>query len=120
MQRMARKVQVKRTLKRGLGGYADEEAMAEAIADLLPEFPVVHVPLDPDRPSKTIAAHVATFEQLRERVPQVVRLTKKDRKPILSRSGEQMWQQIIRNIKAHKRDGFIHSVTGALAIPQRA
>jgi hypothetical protein len=48
----------------------------------------------------------ATFAQLRELVPQRVTLSRGDKAPSQTRPGEQKWQQIIRNIIAHKRAGF--------------
>lgn len=48
----------------------------------------------------------ATFAQLRVLVPQKVTLSRGDKAPSQTRPGEQKWQQIIRNIIAHKRPGF--------------
>jgi hypothetical protein len=80
-----RKVAVKRTLKRGAGGYIDEKAMVAVVIDILSELPGLK----------------AEYPELRERIPQVVRLTRKDQRPSLTRPGEQMWEQILRNIRSH-------------------
>lgn len=48
----------------------------------------------------------ATFAQLRDLVPQRVTLSRGDKAPSQTRPGEQKWEQIIRNIIAHKRSGF--------------
>lgn len=53
------------------------------------------------RPNKT-----ATFAELRELVPAKVHLSRADRIKSPSRPGEELWEQIVRNIIAHKREGF--------------
>lgn len=62
------------------------------------------------RPNKT-----ATFAELRDRVPGEVRLSRADRVKSPSRPGEELWEQIIRNLKAHRHDGFM-SVPGGLRL----
>lgn len=49
----------------------------------------------------------ATFAELRESVPAHVRLSRADRTPSPSRPGEELWEQIVRNLIAHKREGFV-------------
>lgn len=53
------------------------------------------------RPNKT-----ATFAELRDLVPAKVHLSRADRMKSPSRPGEELWEQIVRNIIAHKREGF--------------
>ena len=55
---------------------------------------------------KTRPQYKATFAQLRELVPQHISLSRGDRAKSQTRPGEQKWEQIIRNIIAHKREGF--------------
>lgn len=54
------------------------------------------------RPNKS-----ATFAELREMVPAHVKLSRADRTKSPSRPGEEVWFQIIRNLIAHKREGFV-------------
>jgi hypothetical protein len=79
-----RKIPVKRTLKRGGDGYIDEGAMASVVEDLLTE-----------------TGGEALYRDLRERIPKVVRLTRRDLAKSLTRPGERMWEQILRNIASH-------------------
>lgn len=53
------------------------------------------------RPDKS-----ATYEELREIVPKHVKLSRADCAELPSRPGEQMWVQQVRNLVAHKREGF--------------
>lgn len=82
------KIKVRRTLKRDAGGYLDENEMADVVENLLYDCP------DGE----------ATYAELREKVPQVVRLTRKDLRKSKSRHGERMWEQILRNLGAHKEN----------------
>ena len=43
----------------------------------------------------------ATYAELRELVPQHVTLSPADRKKAPSRPGEQLWMQIVRNLRSH-------------------
>jgi hypothetical protein len=58
----------------------------------------------------------ATTLQLKRRVREEVKLTDDDRKPSDTRDGEEMWEQIVRNIVSHKKvagnivyEGFANS-----------
>lgn len=44
---------------------------------------------------------VATFHKLRKEIPNIVTLTDEDRAASLTRNGEELWEQIMRNIKSH-------------------
>jgi hypothetical protein len=54
------------------------------------------------RPNKS-----ATFAELREIIPEHVHLSRADRTKSPSRPGEELWEQIIRNLVSHKHDGFV-------------
>lgn len=60
----------------------------------------------------------ATFAELRELVPKKVHLSKADRAKSLSRPSEEVWEQIIRNIKVHQREGFV-AVQGGIRLQWR-
>lgn len=62
------------------------------------------------RPNKT-----ATFAELREEVPRHVKLSRSDRVKSPSRPGEEVWEQIIRNLVSHKHEGFV-SVKGGMRL----
>lgn len=62
------------------------------------------------RPNKS-----ATFKELRELIPQRVHLSRGDRAKSPSRPGEELWEQIIRNLSSHKHEGFV-SVQGGLRL----
>lgn len=53
------------------------------------------------RPNKS-----ATFAELRDMVPKHANLSRADRAKSSSRPGEQVWEQIVRNLVAHEREGF--------------
>lgn len=44
----------------------------------------------------------ASLAELRDQVPNHVHLTAEDRAPSLTRKGEELWEQIVRNITSHK------------------
>lgn len=44
---------------------------------------------------------IVTFDELREEVPRRYPLTRADRQRSVTRPGEAMWEQKIRNIKSH-------------------
>src|SRR5438128_2562730 len=47
---------------------------------------------------------VATFKRCRAEIPSIVNLTQADTAPSTTRRGEQMWHQIVRNIKSHYKE----------------
>lgn len=57
----------------------------------------------------------ATFAELRDIVPKHVKLSRADRTKSPSRPGEELWEQIIRNLIAHKREGFV-AVKGGIRL----
>lgn len=79
-----------------------EAAMAAAVRNILA-----------DCPSKT-----ASFVELRELVPQHVSLSHADHAKSPTRPGEELWQQILRNLVSHKHEGFV-SVRGGLRLQWR-
>ena len=44
---------------------------------------------------------VATFDILRNEIPGQVALSTEDRAPSETREGEELWEQLVRNIKSH-------------------
>lgn len=53
------------------------------------------------------AAHpngIASFGRARKEIPNFVKLSAADTAPSMTRPGEPMWHQIIRNIKSHSND----------------
>lgn len=58
----------------------------------------------------------ATFAELREIVPTRVKLSRADRAELPSRPGEQMWVQQVRNLIAHKREGFVGLPGGGICL----
>lgn len=44
---------------------------------------------------------IATFKKCRHQIPNIITLDPEDRAPSPTRSGEQMWEQQIRNIRSH-------------------
>jgi hypothetical protein len=52
----------------------------------------------------------ATIRQLKERLPDVLELSDEDRTPSLTRPGEELWEQQVRNIVSHRDSSgnFIH------------
>ncbi|MDE3238354.1 MAG: hypothetical protein KGN33_05295 [Paracoccaceae bacterium] len=60
---------------------------------------------------------VATFKRLYKEIPNVIALDRDDRAASQTRNGEEMWQQIVRNIKSHDKtegnyiaEGWLESV----------
>lgn len=45
--------------------------------------------------------NIATFKRLYNEVPNEIALTADDQRQSMTRPGEEMWQQIVRNIKSH-------------------
>lgn len=60
----------------------------------------------------------ATFAELRELVPKHVHLSRADCAESPSRPGEQLWEQIIRNLASHEHEGFVR-VAGGLRLQWR-
>lgn len=106
---MKRKTTLKRNLKR-VGGrrarqYIDEKAMVAVVVDILAERP----------------GHAAGYPELRERIPTLVRLTAQDRRASPTRPGEEMWEQILRNIRSHiNSHKEIVGIEGGLKLKQSA
>lgn len=44
---------------------------------------------------------IATFDILRNEIPNYVKLSSQDRAPSDTRNGEELWEQIVRNIQSH-------------------
>jgi len=59
----------------------------------------------------TQTTDIASFQKLRKEIPNYVSLTDADWEPSITRNGEPMWHQIVRNVKSHhEEDGnFINS-----------
>jgi hypothetical protein len=58
-----------------------------------------------------------TVRTLIRGVPNFVKLTAEDQKPSMTRKGEEMWEQRVRNLKSHDKtfgnvigDGYVHRV----------
>lgn len=68
---------------------------------------------------KSILAHrtskSATFAELREMIPKRARLSRVDRIKSPSRPGEEVWEQILRNLVSHKHEGFV-SIKGGIRL----
>jgi len=47
----------------------------------------------------------ATIEQIKKRIPDYIMLTEGDLQPSQTRSGEALWEQIVRNIVSHGNVG---------------
>lgn len=62
------------------------------------------------QPNKT-----ASFATLRDEIPKHVKLSRADRAKSPTRPGEELWEQIIRNLVSHKHEGFV-SVKGGLRL----
>jgi hypothetical protein len=45
----------------------------------------------------------ATISQIRHAIPFYMKLTPQDRRPSRTRSGEEMWEQLVRNIVCHRK-----------------
>jgi hypothetical protein len=68
----------------------------------------------------------ATIAELVKEIPNRVQLSADDLQPSLTRSGEAIWEQQVRNITSHKaspgnaiHDGRLISVNGGLALPRK-
>lgn len=61
----------------------------------------------------TCDKQTATMSQIRHNLPKFIDLTEEDRRPSRSRPGEQMWEQIVRNVVCHRKvpDNAIHDGT---------
>lgn len=57
----------------------------------------------------------ATFAELRELVPNKIHLSRADTAKSPSRPGEEVWEQILRNLVSHKHDGFV-SIKGGIRL----
>ena len=79
-----------------------EAEMASAVRDALKR-----------RPNRS-----ATFAELREIIPDHINLSRADRAESESRPGEEVWMQILRNIIAHKREGFV-GIAGGIKLEWR-
>jgi len=56
---------------------------------------------------------------LRKRIPDYVKLSDEDRAPSETREGEEMWEQIVRNIVSHKTNEGNFVREGYLTVPSR-
>ncbi len=45
----------------------------------------------------------ASIDYLRRNIPNIIDLTEEDQAPSDTRKGEEMWEQIVRNIVSHKK-----------------
>jgi hypothetical protein len=66
----------------------------------------------------------ATIAQIRRALPQHAALTRRDRAPSTTRSGEELWEQQVRNIVCHRdsegnfvKEGRIRWSPGRLSLP---
>jgi hypothetical protein len=57
---------------------------------------------------------VATFKNCRAKIPAIVKLTADDLAPSVTRPGEPMWHQIVRNIKSHDNEDNNYIARGLL------
>jgi hypothetical protein len=57
---------------------------------------------------------VASFGRCRKDIPKLVKLTAADLAPSLTRPGEPMWHQIVRNIKSHDKEDNNYIALGYL------
>lgn len=69
----------------------------------------------------------ATIAELVAEIPHRVRLSSDDLAPSLTRHGEAIWEQQVRNITSHKaspgnaiHDGWLVSIPGGLRLGRRA
>ena len=65
----------------------------------------------------------AAFAALRLELPKYVQLAAADHEPSITRPGEEMWEQRLRNITSHKaspgniiHDGYAESISGGLRL----
>ena len=61
----------------------------------------------------------ATIAQIRRALPFYIELTDVDRQPSLSRPGEEIWEQLVRNIVCHRFSEGNAIQAGALAYQPR-
>jgi len=61
----------------------------------------------------------ATHKYLRQHVPTFISLTPGDRAPSETRDGEELWEQIVRNIKSHAGAPGNYITEGYLSAPSR-
>ena len=57
---------------------------------------------------------VATFRKCRADIPAVVNLNAAELAPSMTRAGEPMWHQIVRNIKSHDKEASNYIALGRL------
>jgi hypothetical protein len=52
----------------------------------------------------------ASFDEMRHKVPSIVPLSAADRRQSITRHNEELWEQLMRNIKSHDKEpgNFIH------------
>jgi hypothetical protein len=52
----------------------------------------------------------ASFDEMRRKVPGIVALSTADRRQSVTRRNEELWEQLMRNIKSHDKEpgNFIH------------
>src|SRR5690606_2016386 len=66
-----------------------------------------------------IAAHqenrICTFKRAYSEIPNYVHLTGSNRAPSITRRGEEMWHQLVRNIKSHSKSDENFISLGLLA-----
>jgi len=86
-----------------------------------PEISVAVLRICADSPSGT-----ATIRQLKRLIPDYINLTKEDRQPSATRKGEELWEQIVRNIVSHGNkkaegnltEGYAEHAPGKITITQ--
>lgn len=76
---------------------------------------------------KDAPGNQATIAELISEIPDRVRLSADDLEPSLTRPGEAIWEQQVRNITSHKaspgnaiHDGWLTSIPGGLKLGRRA
>lgn len=69
------------------------------------------------------ASGEASIQELIDEIPSHITLTADDKKPSLTRDGEQLWEQRVRNITSHKTTptnfiykGYLSQIPGGLKI----
>jgi hypothetical protein len=65
------------------------------------------------------AGGTASIAQIRHALPFYIKLTDADRLPSQSRPGEQMWEQLVRNIVSHRKSTGNAVNTGKLCYTPR-
>jgi hypothetical protein len=61
----------------------------------------------------------ATITQIRRAIPFYIKLTEQDRRPSRTRPGEEMWEQLVRNIVCHRKSQGNAVNAGALKYKPR-